>query len=59
MKTICFNQRGDTGGGGPVTFVYKTAVELQKRGFKVIYDNCGFACERNLGKRRELFYFFY
>lgn len=39
MKTICFNQRGDTGGGGPVTFVYKTAAELQKRGFKITYDN--------------------
>jgi len=38
MATICFNHRGDTGGGGPVTFIYKTAAELQKRGHRVIYD---------------------
>lgn len=38
MKTICFNHRGSTGGGGPVTFIYKTAAELQKRGHRVTYD---------------------
>ena len=38
MSVICFNQRGSTGGGGPVTFVYKTARELQKRGYRVTYD---------------------
>lgn len=39
MKTICFNQQGSTAGGGPVTFVYKTARELQKRGYTVTYAN--------------------
>lgn len=39
MAVICFNHQGSTGGGGPVTFVYKTARELQTRGHKVIYSN--------------------
>lgn len=38
MAKICFNHRGDTGGGGPVTFIYKAAAELQKRGHQIIYD---------------------
>lgn len=38
MATICFNHRGSTAGGGPVTFIYKAAAELQKRGYKVSYD---------------------
>lgn len=38
MATVCFNHKGSTGGGGPVTFVYKTARELQKRGHMVVYD---------------------
>lgn len=39
MKTIYFNQRGSISAGGPTVFVYKTAKELIKRGYKVIYDN--------------------
>lgn len=39
MKTICFNIRGSNGGGGPSVFVFKTAKELHRRGFKVTYDN--------------------
>jgi len=39
MAIICFNHKGSTGGGGPVTFIYKTARELQKRGHRVTYDN--------------------
>ena len=38
MTTICFNHRGSTAGGGPVTFIYKTAAELTKRGYKISYD---------------------
>ena len=38
MAKICFNHKGSTGGGGPVTFIYKTAAELQKRGHIVTYD---------------------
>lgn len=38
MSIIYFNVKGSTGGGGPVTFVYKTVRELQKRGHNVIYD---------------------
>ena len=39
MSTICFNVRGSNGGGGPVTFVFKTAKELTRMGHKVIYDS--------------------
>jgi len=38
MAIIYFNVQGSTGGGGPVTFVYKTVIELQRRGHNVIYD---------------------
>lgn len=39
MTKICFNVRGSNGGGGPSVFVYKTAIELQKRGHAVMYSN--------------------
>jgi len=38
MATICFNHRGSTGGGGPVTFIYKAAREMGTRGHKITYD---------------------
>jgi glycosyltransferase involved in cell wall biosynthesis len=36
-KTVYFNVQGSPGGGGPSVFVYKTAVELAKRGIGVSY----------------------
>lgn len=38
MKVIYFNVPGSWGGGGPSVWVAKTAQELTKRGYSVIYD---------------------
>lgn len=58
MAKICFNHRGSTAGGGPVTFIYKTARELQKRGHSVTYSNPNTAdaaiCIIETGKFRKI-----
>lgn len=58
MAEICFNHRGSTAGGGPVTFIYKTARELQRRGHSVTYSNPHIAdaaiCIIETGKFRKM-----
>lgn len=39
MPVIYINVRGSLGGGGPSIFAYNIAKELNRRGFKVIYNN--------------------